>query len=89
MTHEQQQALAELERKLRSLAKGATGLADILGGHVEGVDLVERDGYPEAPARVADLVAYDVKVRAANVEKALEVFRAAFAPVPLRLVEKD
>lgn len=93
LTSEQKQATADLEKELRSLAKGATGLADLVSGSIQStngpVNVTNRPDRPSTPARFADLVEIDVRARSRMVEVALAAFREAFAPGPLRVVDSD
>jgi hypothetical protein len=93
MIDKQRQAILDLEKELRSLAKGATGLADLLSGGIQSangpVNVTDRPDRPSTPARFADLVEIDVRARSRMVEVALAAFREAFAPGPLRVVESD
>jgi hypothetical protein len=93
LTDEQQQALAELEKRLRQLAHGATQHAEIAAGthpRLTGkLDLLEREGHPAAPEDFAMLARLDLAARFKNVMGALDAFEAAMKPGPLALVETE
>ena len=89
LTDEQQQALDDLEKELRILAKGAAAGADLAGRKVENLDMIEDPRNPALAARFFDLTEMDLRARFTRVERSLAAARQAFAPEPLRVVEAE
>ncbi len=81
--------MEKLEEALRVLVQGATGLADLPAGNLNGFDPLDRPGHPAAASLTAGLVEMDLTPRYTSAQEALEAFRQTVAPSALELIEPE